>query len=89
MPQSMPTLCGSIMGTPFSLSANIHHAARAEPGLDYTFVCLGGEDPIAAVAAIRALCEVTALQADRTLHRPCAHRHDGEAMRQEIQRLKL
>ena len=55
MPQSLPTLCGSIMGTPFSLSAKIHNAAYAALGLDYTFVCFGVEDPGAAVAAIRAL----------------------------------
>ena len=55
MPHSLPTLCGSIMGTPFSLSAKIHNAAYAALGLDYTFVCFGVEDPVAAVAAIRAL----------------------------------
>ena len=55
MPQSLPTLCGSIMGSPFSLSAKIHNAAYAALGLDYTFVCFGVEDPVAAVAAIRAL----------------------------------
>ena len=55
MPQSLPTLCGSIMGSPFSLSAKIHNAAYAALGLDYTFVCFGVEDPVAAVAAIRTL----------------------------------
>ena len=55
MPESLPTLCGSIMGSPFSLSAKIHNAAYAALGLDYTFVCFGVEDPVAAVAAIRAL----------------------------------
>ena len=55
MPQSLPTLCGSIMGSPFSLSAKIHNAAYAALGLDYTFVCFGIEDPVAGVAAIRAL----------------------------------
>lgn len=55
MPQSLPTLCGSILGSPFSLSAKIHNAAYAALGLDYTFVCFGVEDPVAAVAAIRAL----------------------------------
>ncbi|CAG8865768.1 Shikimate dehydrogenase (NADP(+)) [Pseudomonas fluorescens] len=55
MPQSLPTLCGSIMGSPFSLSAKIHNAAYAALGLDYTFVCFGVEDPVAAVAAIRSL----------------------------------
>jgi shikimate dehydrogenase len=43
------------MGSPFSLSAKIHNAAYAALGLDYTFVCFGVEDPVAAVAAIRAL----------------------------------
>ena len=55
MPQSLPILCGSIMGSPFSLSAKIHNAAYAALGLDYTFVCFGVEDPVAAVAAIRTL----------------------------------
>ncbi len=55
MPQSLPTLCGSIMGSPFSLSAKIHNAAYSALDLDYTFVCFGVEDPGAAVAAIRAL----------------------------------
>ncbi|QKZ03977.1 shikimate dehydrogenase [Pseudomonas eucalypticola] len=55
MPQSLPTLCGSIMGSPFSLSAKIHNAAYAALGLDYTFVCFGVEDPVAAVGAIRTL----------------------------------
>ena len=54
MPQSLPTLCGSIMGSPFSLSAKIHNAAYAALGLEYTFVCFGIEDPVAGVAAIRA-----------------------------------
>ncbi|MEB2625361.1 hypothetical protein [Pseudomonas sp. YuFO8] len=55
IPQSLPTLCGSIMGSLFSLSAKIHNAAYAALGLDYSFVCFGVEDPGAAVAAIRAL----------------------------------
>ncbi|WP_249676133.1 shikimate dehydrogenase [Pseudomonas abieticivorans] len=55
MPTSLPTLCGSIMGQPFSLSAKIHNAAYAALGLDYTFVCFGVEDPAGAVAAIRTL----------------------------------
>jgi len=55
MPNSLPTLCGSIMGSPFSLSAKIHNAAYAALGLDYTFVCFGVEDPESAVKAIRTL----------------------------------
>lgn len=55
MPASLPVLCGSIMGSPFSLSAKIHNAAYAELGLDFTFVCFGVDDPEAAVQAIRTL----------------------------------
>lgn len=55
MPSSIPALCGSIMGSPFSLSARIHNAAYQALGLDYTFVCFGVDDPEAAVAAIRTL----------------------------------
>lgn len=55
MPGSLPVLCGSIMGSPFSLSARIHNAAYAALGLDYTFVCFGVDDPEAAVQAIRTL----------------------------------
>ncbi|MGV6472991.1 shikimate dehydrogenase [Azotobacter vinelandii] len=55
MPKSIPTLCGSIMGEPFSLGEKIHNAAYAALGLDYTFVCFGVEDPRAAVQAIRTL----------------------------------
>ena len=55
MPKSIPTLCGSIMGEPFSLGAKIHNAAYQALGLDYSFVCFGVEDPVAAVQAIRTL----------------------------------
>ncbi|QQE89267.1 shikimate dehydrogenase [Azotobacter chroococcum] len=55
MPHSIPTLCGSIMGEPFSLGEKIHNAAYQALGLDYTFVCFGVEDPRNAVQAIRTL----------------------------------
>ncbi|MBB3103116.1 shikimate dehydrogenase [Azomonas macrocytogenes] len=55
MPRSLPTLCGSIMGEPFSLGEKIHNAAYQALGLDYTFVCFGVEDPQGAVQAIRTL----------------------------------
>lgn len=55
MPSSIPTLCGSIMAEPFSLSEKIHNAAYAHLGLEYCFVCFGVDDPAAAVQAIRTL----------------------------------
>ncbi|NML15608.1 shikimate dehydrogenase family protein [Azohydromonas caseinilytica] len=55
MPRSIPTLCGSIMGSPFSFNVKVHNAAYAALGLDYTFVCFGVEDVPGAVQAIRTL----------------------------------
>lgn len=55
MPRSIPTLCGSIMGTPFTFNVQVHNAAYRALGLDYTFVCFGVEDVPGAIAAIRAL----------------------------------
>ncbi len=55
MPRSIPTLCGSIMGTPFTFNVRVHNAAYRALGLDYTFVCFGVEDVPGAIAAIRAL----------------------------------
>lgn len=55
MPKSIPVLCGSIMGEPFSLGVKIHNAAYRALGLDYTFVCFGVENPELAVQAIRTL----------------------------------
>lgn len=55
MPKSIPVLCGSIMGEPFSLGVKIHNAAYQALGLDYTFVCFGVENPELAVQAIRTL----------------------------------
>lgn len=55
MPRSIPTLCGSIMGTPFTFNVKVHNAAYRALGLDYTFVCFGVEDAPGAIAAVRAL----------------------------------
>jgi shikimate dehydrogenase len=55
MPRSIPTLCGSIMGSPFTFNVKVHNAAYAALGLDYTFVCFGVEDVPGAIAAIRTL----------------------------------
>lgn len=55
MPKSIPVLCGSIMGEPFSLGVKIHNAAYQALGLDYTFVCFGVDNPELAVQAIRTL----------------------------------
>ncbi|MEY5099112.1 MAG: AroD alpha, partial [Pseudomonadota bacterium] len=55
MPRSIPTLCGSIMGEPFSFNVRIHNAAYQALGLDYTFVCFGVDDVPRAVQAIRTL----------------------------------
>ena len=55
MPRSIPTLCGSIMGEPFSFNVRIHNAAYQALGLDYTFVCFGVEDPVRGVDAVRTL----------------------------------
>lgn len=55
MPRSIPTLCGSIMGEPFSFNVKIHNAAYAALGKDYTFVCFGVDDAVRGVDAIRTL----------------------------------
>jgi len=55
MPRSIPTLCGSIMGEPFTFNVRIHNAAYRALGIDYTFVCFGVQDVPGAVQAIRAL----------------------------------
>lgn len=55
MPRSIPTLCGSIMGSPFTFNVRVHNAAYRALGVDYTFVCFGVEDVPGAIAAIRAL----------------------------------
>jgi shikimate dehydrogenase len=55
MPRSIPTLCGSIAGTPFTFNVKVHNAAYRALGLDYTFVCFGVEDAQGAVQAMRTL----------------------------------
>ncbi len=55
MPGSIPTLCGSIMGEPFTFNVRIHNAAYRALGIDYTFVCFGVRDVPGAVQSIRAL----------------------------------
>lgn len=55
MPRSIPTLCGSMAGQPFTFNVRVHNAAYAELGLDCTFVSFGVEDTAGAVAAIRTL----------------------------------
>ncbi len=55
MPRSIPTLCGSIMGEPFTFNVRIHNAAYRALGVDYTFVCFGVQDVPGAVQAIRSL----------------------------------
>lgn len=55
MPGSIPTLCGSIMGTPFRFNVAVHNAAYRALGLDYTFVCFGIDDVPGAIRAMRTL----------------------------------
>jgi shikimate dehydrogenase len=55
MPHSIPTLCGSLAGQPFTFNVKVHNAAYRELGLDYTFVSFGVEDAPLAVQAIRTL----------------------------------
>lgn len=55
MPRSIPTLCGSIMGEPFTFNVRIHNAAYRALEIDYTFVCFGVQDVPGAVQSIRAL----------------------------------
>ncbi len=55
MPRSIPTLCGSIMGQPFTFNVKVHNAAYRALGLDYTFVCFGVEDVPGAIQAMRSL----------------------------------
>lgn len=43
------------MGQPMSFNVRMHNAAYQALGLPYTFVCFGIDDPVAGVAAIRAL----------------------------------
>ncbi|WP_321954401.1 shikimate dehydrogenase family protein [Paraburkholderia bannensis] len=55
MPHSIPTLCGSLAGQPFTFNVKVHNAAYRELGVDYTFVSFGVEDAPLAVQAIRTL----------------------------------
>jgi shikimate dehydrogenase len=54
MPRSIPTLCGSIMGEPFTFNVRVHNAAYRALGLDYTFVCFGVQDVAGAIQGMRA-----------------------------------
>ncbi len=55
MPRSIPTLCGSIMGSPFTFNVRVHNAAYAALGIDCSFVCFGVEDVPGAITGMRAL----------------------------------
>jgi shikimate dehydrogenase len=55
MPSSIPTLCGSLAGTPFTFNVRVHNAAYRALGVDYTFVCFGIEDARGGVQAMRTL----------------------------------
>ncbi|MBN3753656.1 shikimate dehydrogenase [Paraburkholderia sp. Tr-20389] len=55
MPHSIPTLCGSLAGQPFTFNVKVHNAAYRAIGIDYTFVSFGADDAALAVQAIRTL----------------------------------
>jgi shikimate dehydrogenase len=55
MPHSIPTLCGSLAGQPFTFNVKVHNAAYRVLGVDYTFVSFGVEDVASAVNAMRTL----------------------------------
>jgi shikimate dehydrogenase len=55
MPGSIPTLCGSLAGQPFTFNVRVHNAAYRALGVDYTFVCFGVDDAAGGVQAIRTL----------------------------------
>ena len=55
MPRSLPTLCGSIMGEPFTFNVKVHNAAYRALGLDYTFVCFGVQDVAGSIQGMRSL----------------------------------
>lgn len=55
MPHSIPTLCGSLAGQPFTFNVKVHNAAYRALGVDYTFVSFGVEDAALGVQAIRTL----------------------------------
>jgi shikimate dehydrogenase len=55
MPHSIPSLCGSLAGQPFTFNVKVHNAAYEALGVDYTFVSFGIEDPAGAIDAMRTL----------------------------------
>lgn len=55
MPRSIPTLCGSLAGQPFTFNVKVHNAAYRALGVDFTFVSFGIEDVAGAVQAIRTM----------------------------------
>lgn len=55
MPHSIPTLCGSLAGQPFTFNVKVHNAAYRALGVDYTFVSFGVEDAAGAIDAMRTL----------------------------------
>jgi shikimate dehydrogenase len=55
MPHSIPTLCGSLAGQPFTFNVRVHNAAYRTLGVDYTFVSFGVEDAAGGVKAMRTL----------------------------------
>lgn len=55
MPHSIPVLCGSLAGQPFTFNVKVHNAAYQAMGLDYTFVSFGVDDAAQAVQAVRTL----------------------------------
>ena len=55
MPHSIPSLCGSLAGQPFTFNVKVHNAAYKALGVDYTFVSFGVEDAAGAIDAMRTL----------------------------------
>jgi shikimate dehydrogenase len=55
MPHSIPSLCGSLAGQPFTFNVKVHNAAYQALGVDYTFVSFGVEDASGAIDAMRTL----------------------------------
>jgi shikimate dehydrogenase len=47
IPHSIPTLCGSLAGQPFTFNVKVHNAAYRALGVDYTFVSFGVDDAAA------------------------------------------
>ncbi|KXU85931.1 ribonuclease BN [Caballeronia megalochromosomata] len=55
MPHSIPSLCGSLAGQPFTFNVKVHNAAYRQLGVDYTFVSFGVQDAAGAIDAMRTL----------------------------------